>query len=426
MTDSTFWWALLAILLVAHGLLAATRAALMNSHPGTLRALHERGVGGADSALRMAAEASRLLISFSAAQAVIRLGAIGAGLAALMVSASGAASIAGLFGALVVLGLVIVAVRQIGEWAALRAPDRNACRLSPLASAVVFLAAPVRAAHALLARGPGGHRSGIVSPLVTEEEIKTLVDAGEEGGAIEVGEKNMILSIFELGETLAREVMVPRIDIQAFDERDGLGEVTDALLGTGHSRAPVFRADIDSIVGIVYVKDLLGAFRQGRQDEPVGNFMRPAIFVPEAKKADELLADLQARRVHMAVVVDEYGGTAGVVTLEDLVEEIVGEIRDEYDAAEEATFQPSQDGGFLFSGRISLDDVNELTGARLAKDTGDTLGGYIAGVLGRIPAAGDSVEAGGLRLVVEQVTGRGIFKVSARRIPEPGQEPDER
>jgi CBS domain containing-hemolysin-like protein len=367
-----------------------------------------------------------LLLSFSAIQGVIRLAVVGAGLAAGQARGVGPVSIFELFGVLAVLGLAVVTVRQIGEWAAQRAPDRLACRLSPLAGVIVFLAAPIWTVHRRLVRSPRNQRSGVVTPLVTEEEIKTLVDAGEEGGAIEVGEKNMILSIFELGETLAREVMVPRIDIQAFDERQSLREVTDALLATGHSRAPVFRADIDSIVGIVYVKDMLGAFRQGRQEDPVGTFMRPAVFVPEAKKADELLADLQARRVHMAVVVDEYGGTAGVVTLEDLVEEIVGEIRDEYDAAEEAAFQPTQGGGFLFSGRIGLDDVNDLTGASLAMDTGDTLGGYISGVLGRIPAAGDVVEAGGLRLTVEQVAGRRIQKVSARRIPDPGQEPDAR
>jgi CBS domain containing-hemolysin-like protein len=264
----------------------------------------------------------------------------------------------------------------------------------------------------------------VIAPLVTEEEIRTIVDAGEEGGAIEVDEKEMIFSIFELGDTLVRAVMVPRIDVCAFEESQTLEAVTDALLEAGHSRAPVYRGDIDRIIGIVYVRDLLQAFRQGRQREPVASLLRPALFVPEAKKADDLLAELQARRIHMAVVVDEYGGTAGLVTLEDLVEEIVGEIRDEYDAAEEAAFQELREGEFLFTGRIDLDEVNELTGARLPKDISDTLGGFISGRLGRVPSPGDVVDAGGLHLVVEQSSGRRIIKVRARRVPE-GQEADE-
>lgn len=411
------WLILLFGLLILHGALATTRAALMNSHSPTLRSMQEQGVRGAGWALELAAEASRLLLSFSVIQSVVTFAVIGVGLSAWKAGVS-SESIPALFGVLAVLGLAVVAARQIGERLALRAPDQMACGLSPLAAVTVALASPVRALHTLLTRSPSGRRPGMGSPLVTEEEIRTLVDAGEEGGAIEIEEKKMILSIFELGDTLVREVMVPRIDIQAFDEHQALEDVADALLVSGHSRAPVFREDIDSIVGIVYVKDLLSAFRQGRQHEPVKNFMRPAIFVPEAKKADDLLADLQARRVHMAVVVDEYGGTAGVVTLEDLVEEIVGEIRDEYDAAEEAAFQRVQDGGFIFSGRIDLDDVNDLTGANLAKDTSETLGGYIAGSLGRIPASGDVVDAGGLHLVVEQATGRRILKVRATFVSE--------
>jgi CBS domain containing-hemolysin-like protein len=288
---------------------------------------------------------------------------------------------------------------------------------------VVAVAAPIRWIYGWLAR-PRGRHSGVVPPLVTEEEIKTIVDAGEEGGAIEVEEKEMIFSIFELGDTLVREVMVPRIDICAFDETQTLEAVADSLLEAGHSRAPVFRQDIDRVVGIVYVKDLLRAFREGRHHEPVSTLLRPALFVPEAKKANDLLADLQARRVQMAVVVDEYGGTAGLVTLEDLVEEIVGEIRDEYDAAEEAAFQELREGEFLFTGRIDLDEVNGLTGGRLPKDSSDTLGGFISGRLGRVPSPGDVVDAGGLHLVVEQSSSRRILKVRASRIPE-SQEADE-
>jgi CBS domain containing-hemolysin-like protein len=244
-----------------------------------------------------------------------------------------------------------------------------------------------------------GLELGEDQPLVTEEEIMTLVDAGEEGGAIEEEEKAMIYSIFQLGDTLAREVMIPRIDIQSLDGDTTLAESTDLLLQSGFSRAPVYRNSVDNIIGLAYIKDLLDGWRKGRQFEPISNFMREAYFIPEGMKLDDLLAEMQAKRVHMAIVVDEYGGTAGVVTIEDIVEEIVGEIRDEYD----------------FSGGIDLDDVNLLAGSELPKDTSETLGGFIYSHLGRVPIRGEVVEAGGLRLIVDQVAGRRIRKVRASR-----------
>jgi homotetrameric cytidine deaminase len=363
--DLAAFAAALFLVFVFDGLLSAAWASLTNCHAPALRMMETNGVRGAGRALGLASEATSLLISFSAVQYIARLAAVALALIGLWQWAGTAGSSAGPLSVLVVVvavGLLAPIVELAGESLALRSPERTACALSLLGAAVVLVAAPVRWAYSWLARAPSGRRAGVVPPLVTEEEIKTIVDAGEEGGAIEVDEKEMIYSIFELGDTLVREVMIPRIDITAFEESRSLEDVADALLGAGHSRAPVYRVDIDHIVGIVYVRDLLQAFRQGRHGGPVSELLRPALFVPEAKKADDLLTDLQARRIHMAVVVDEYGGTAGLVTLEDLVEEIVGEIRDEYDAGEEAAFQDLRNGEFLFTGRIDLDEVNQLTG----------------------------------------------------------------
>jgi len=167
---------------------------------------------------------------------------------------------------------------------------------------------------------------------------------------------------------------------------------------------------------LLYVKDLLAAWREGKQNQTVASLLRKAYFVPEAKKVDDLLAEMQTMRIHMAIVVDEYGGTAGLVTIEDVVEEIVGEIRDEYDYAEELPFQVLREGEFLFSGRIDLDDVNQITEAALPKETSETLGGFIYSQLGKVPSPGEVVEAGGLYLVVEEVSGRRIRKVRAHRI----------
>jgi putative hemolysin len=199
-------------------------------------------------------------------------------------------------------------------------------------------------------------------------------------------------------------------------------EATDALLQSGYSRAPVYSGSIDNIIGLVYIKDLLAAWRKGKKEQTVGNLLREAYFVPEAKKLDDLLTEMQARRVQMAVVVDEYGGTAGVVTFEDIVEEILGEIQDEYDTAEEMPYLEVREGEYVVRGRIDLDDLNQIMGADLPKETSETVGGFIYSYLGKVPSPGDVVEASGVRMVVEQVTGRRIRKVRVSRM-EPASEP---
>jgi homotetrameric cytidine deaminase len=207
--------------------------------------------------------------------------------------------------------------------------------------------------------------------------------------------------------------MVPRIDLLAFEDSTTLEDATEILLQTGHSRAPVYSGTIDNIVGLVYIKDLLAAWREGDLKRAVSALSREPYFVPEAKKADDLLAEMQAKRVHMAVVVDEYGGTAGLVTIEDIVEEIVGEIRDEYAFAEELAYEQVQEGVFIFSGGIDLDDVNQIADAHIPKETSETLGGFIYSELGKVPSLGESVDAGGLHFVVEEVSGRTRMAIQA-------------
>ncbi len=175
----------------------------------------------------------------------------------------------------------------------------------------------------------------------------------------------MIHSIFELSETLAREIMVPRIDVLALDVHTPSDEAVDALLSSHFSRMPVYQDSVDNILGLLYAKDLLRVWREGNQTVSLHTLLRPAHFVPEAKKINELLEEMQIRRVHMAIIVDEYGGVAGLVTLEDIVEEILGEIQDEYDQGEELPYQPLGDGEYLFQGRIDLDDFNEVMSSNL-------------------------------------------------------------
>jgi putative hemolysin len=251
--------------------------------------------------------------------------------------------------------------------------------------------------------------------VVTQDELKSMVDAGHQEGVLELDERKMIYSIFRLGETLAREIMVPRIYVTAFEADLPLSQAADAFLETGHSRVPVYEETVDNIIGLLYAKDLLRVWREGSRIESLRPLLRPANFIPEAKKVDELLAEMQLQRIHMAIVVDEYGGIAGLVTMEDIVEEIVGEIQDEYDLSEELPYQEISEHEYLFQGRVNLDDFNELMDSHLPIDEADTLGGFMYSQIGRVPLGGERVQYGDLLLTVEQVSGRRIRKVRAQR-----------
>jgi len=230
----------------------------------------------------------------------------------------------------------------------------------------------------------------------------------------------MIYSIFQLGDTLVREIMAPRIYLTALDSSLSVESAIDSFLASGYSRLPVYEENIDQIIGLVYAKDLLRAWKLKGQQANLKDLLRPAYFIPEAKRVDELLDEMQTSRVHMAIVVDEYGGVAGLVTLEDIVEEIVGEIHDEYDQAEELPYQPLEQGGYLFLGRVDLKDFNEVLQADLSSDETETLGGFIYSQLGRVPVNGDTLQVGDIQLTVEQVSGRRIRKVRAvHTAPEP-------
>ena len=252
--------------------------------------------------------------------------------------------------------------------------------------------------------------------LVTEEEIRALVETGQAQGVLEPKEREMISSIFELGEKQVREVMVPRTDIIALDIGTSGHEVLEQITRVGHSRIPVYEGSPDNIVGILYVKDVFRRLARGDRPFELRPFLRAAHFVPETKKADELLREMQRDKVHIAIVVDEYGGTAGLVTLEDLVEEIVGEIRDEYDVEQELVL-PVSDREAVMDGRVPFEDVRETFDLEVEpSEDYDTLGGFIVHELGRFARAGEAVEAGGARFAVETVEGRRIRRVRVTRL----------
>ncbi len=316
-------------------------------------------------------------------------------------------------GILLLSALILYWLELLIQASVLREPAIWAIRLTPFTRITGVALLPLVA----LARFLSGNQESVpeVSSMiaVSEDDLRTLVDAGQQEGNLEIGERRMIHSIFELGSTLAREIMVPRIDMLALDVLTPLPEAVDAFLKSGHSRVPVYEDTIDNILGLLYAKDLLQVWRKGEELESLRPLLRRAYFVPEAKKVDELMAEMQRQRVHMAIVVDEYGGIAGLVTLEDIVEEILGEILDEYDQGEELPYEEVAPGEYIFLGRIDLDDFNEVMNSNLPKQEADTLAGYIYGRLGRVPASGESLQVNNLLLKVEQVSGRRIRKVRA-------------
>jgi CBS domain containing-hemolysin-like protein len=266
---------------------------------------------------------------------------------------------------------------------------------------------------------PGrGFREG---PFASEAELRDLVDLAEQRQLIEPDEREMIHSVFELGDTLVREVMVPRTDI-VFIERDKtLRQALSLALRSGFSRIPVVGENEDDVVGIAYLKDIVRRsheFRQGESVETVESIMRPATYVPDSKPIDELLREMQARQIHCAIVIDEYGGTAGLATIEDILEEIVGEITDEYDQ-ELPRVEELPDGSARVTARLPVEDLAELFEVEIEVDEVETVGGLLAHALGRVPIAGSQATVAGLRLTAESLAGRRnrIGTVLVERIP---------
>lgn len=416
-------WYLLGVLFVLDLAFTAVRASLANTRLPLLLNLREQRAGPVDRATAFL-DKPRSRISMRLAMLLIHFSLAGTTWQIVQTSFPGQLSLGGQVVILLLAGLVVLLLESVVEGQALRNPEEWLIHLTPVGEVISFLLTPISVLAAALMGYTGTAQPALSQ--VTEDELKNWVQAGQPEGSLEKGEREMIYSIFRFRDTLAREVMVPRIDIQALEINTPLSEAIDMMEKSGHSRVPVYEENIDNIVGLLYSKDLLRVRQESKTLKARPDLLRPAYFVPEAKKADEMLTEMQSRRIHMAIVVDEYGGVAGMVTLEDIVEEIIGEIQDEYDQAEEMLFQQVSPDEYVFQGRIDLDDVNDVMGSHLAKDGTDTLGGLIYGQMGRIPAEGESVEVDSLLLTVEQVTGRRIRKVRAKRIqPKPEVEVDE-
>ncbi|HMC36724.1 MAG TPA: hemolysin family protein [Actinomycetota bacterium] len=300
---------------------------------------------------------------------------------------------------------------------AIQQTDRVALRVAPIVVALTRLFGPLARALLKVANVIMPGKGLPQGPYVTEQEIKTLAEVASDEEQIEEEEKELIHSIFEFGDTIVREVMVPRPDIVAVEVSNALRDVQDVVVKRGFSRIPIFREDIDDIVGIVYAKDVLKALHQGREGTSLEQICRAARFVPEVKKCAELLREMQKDKFHIAMVSDEHGSVVGLVTLEDLIEELVGEITDEYDR-DEPQVVSVDDGRYRVSGRMPIDELNEVLGEDLPHEEWDTVGGLMMSLLGAIPRQGEKVTFGDLSFTAERVQGRRISLVLIERIPE--------
>ncbi len=328
-----------------------------------------------------------------------------------------------LFGGLgVLLGIVfeIVVIFVFFEavpknWA-VQHSERAALLSAPIVSTLIRFP-PIRWLSALLIGlanriiGVSGEdQEGMHHSYITDSELKAMADVAHEENVIEKDERSFIHSIIDFGDTVAREVMTPRPDMVTVDADVTVRDALESALAAGYSRIPVEQDGIDDIIGITYTKDLVRAERVGKAGQPVRDSMRPAKFIPESKEVSDLLREMQEEKFHLAIVVDEYGGTAGLITLEDLLEELVGDIVDEFDV-EEPTVERCEDGSVLVSALYSVDDADELLGAELPRGTWDTVGGLMLDLVGRVPDPGDTVEVDGFRLTAVDVRGRRIGRV---------------
>jgi len=319
---------------------------------------------------------------------------------------------------IVVIFVVFEAIPK--NWA-VHNPERAALFSAPLVAAVVRFP-PVRLVSSLLIGLAnliiGRDKGDEASPNggVTESELRAMADVAHAEDVIEIEERAFIHSIIDFGDTVVREVMVPRPDMVTLEDDATVTGALETALAAGYSRLPVYRHNVDDVIGIAYTKDLMRIERAGRGKEQVGAHARAAHFVPETKRVASLLREMQDRKFHQSIVVDEYGGTAGLVTLEDLIEELVGEIVDEFDV-EEPTVERRADGSVVVAGRMPLSEADELLDAELPEGAWDTVGGLMLDLAGRVPHEGEAVEVDGFRLVAERVQGRRIGRVRIERRP---------
>jgi putative hemolysin len=440
--DHAWQLVLIAALVLLNAFFAASEIAIVSLRRARLRYLvEEERTPRAAAVARLVEQPSRFLATiqvgttlagyFASAVGAVSLVTVVAGLLATVPLPVVAANAYGIALVLVTASISFVTL-VLGELApknlAIIHAEAIALRVAPTIELLSKLAAPViwvlTASTSLVLRLTGTPKRAQVPP-VTEEEILALVASGEEEGVVAPAERKLIGEVLEFGEKIVAAVMVPRVDVRALPQEATVADACQAVIDSGHSRLPIYDGSLDNIIGVIHAKDLLPQLPPGASDgraaQSVTTVMRPAYHVPATKRATELLGELQQRGLHLAVLVDEFGGTAGIVTLDNLLEELVGPIRDEYDAREEPEIEIVQEGQVLVQGSADLDDVGAALGIKLETEDVDTIGGLVYTKLGRIPKEAEWVELPHAVIEVLAMRGNRVWKARVTRRAPSGQ-----
>jgi putative hemolysin len=413
---------LLAAALVLLALVTAAEAVMASSHRARPRPVPEKGPSRSESVAGYLRESREVHASLALARTLALIGST-AIVVYLVLREAGHdwATLAVTF-AVTLVGLALV--QALPRILVSANPQRWAAQLWPVVAVVRFVLCPAVILLDLPARLLLRSPSGAEKPGDDAEELLSLAEMKNGTGTMDAEERQMIRGIMALEETTAREIMVPRTDIVAVPSDASFDEVARIIVEQGYSRIPVFENTIDNIIGVVYAREVLGHLTNGGRRPAVKSMARPAYFVPESKRVDELLTEMRQNKLSIAIVVDEYGGTAGLVTVEDLLEEIVGEIADEFDRDEESIHRIS-DNEAVLDARVGVDELEELFGVKVEEGDFDSVGGFILSHLGRMPTVGEEVRVDGLAVRILAVSGRRIKRVRVIKEEPPAETHDD-
>ncbi|WP_027633025.1 HlyC/CorC family transporter [Clostridium hydrogeniformans] len=409
MEPGTWQIILLAVLLLMSAFFSSAETALMTLSKIRIKHMVEEGIKGADKIEKLIENPNKLLGSILIGNNVVNIGASA-------LATSIAIDTFGNEGVAMATGIMTVLVLIFGEITPKSLAAQNSEKISlkvvNIISIVVTILKPVVIVFTYISapfiKLLGGDASKN-QPFITQDELKTMVEVGEEEGVLEVQEKEMIYNVFEFGDLQVKDVMVQRVDIEAIEIDSTYEEVMELIKREQFSRIPVYKETIDDIVGILNVKDLL--ILDEAEKFSIESSMREPYYTYEFKKIMDLFRDMQKNRAYMAVVLDEYGGTVGIVTMEDLVEEIVGEIEDEYDHDEDKEIEVIKEDEYVVLGNARIDDFNELIGTNIESEEFDSIGGFIIGQLGRFPEMGETIEYQHIKFIIEELDKNRVKKV---------------
>jgi putative hemolysin len=406
----------LTVLLLLSAFFSGSETAFLSSRKIRIRHLAEEGNKKAKIVQRMMEEPDKVVAAVVIGNNIVNV-------AASSIATTMAISIFGNQGVGAAIGIMTFLILVVGEITPKGFAVKNAERLvlafaRPL-YVVTRILSPVAIALNAISRGVSRLLGGKLdkSVFLTEEEFKTFLTMAEEEGSLEEEERERIYNVFEFSDTVAKEVMTPRTDMVCLDEKSSLEDARNLIVKSGFSRIPVYEGNVDHVIGILYAKDLL----RTKGETVLKDLLRDPYFIPETKKVDELLERMQKSKVHLAIVVDEYGGTAGIVTIEDLLEEIVGEIFDEYDVTR-IPIRVLDDHTVLINGMVPIDEVNELLNVNIPENGFETIGGFMLDQFGHIPEEGEKITYNSVDFVVFQTDKVRIMKVKAKRVPQPSSE----